>query len=372
MSTKKTKTVLIAIAILLVGYLAGALIGWPNPNTDILSGDIGKVNRHKSDVVSSKMSLLEERLLTDSVFFGQTTSTLIYLAARTAEFEEYAAYTEKVVPSYSALSQYKEPMQKIVSFAKNANAASNNALVMLNQIKEEETTGSDIENAINNAFLSFMMVQKQSKVSEDFVSSADDFLKGKDASSYEDLLLARHLWASFNLVEAIQEGEKTLISLWSDKMGAIAPLSVTMDQIPSVDSNLLAAVTTSAIFNGQDIVGVCTNFAETLNLLNFVKQCPIYLGQSNTSFNFSFLNSGGKVLDNQDYMKVLVMNADQLKYVRMNTDQLKLRMNTDQLKAGMANQTLGMLLSVEMTPISPSSISDNLNAFLGMIIIIPF
>ena len=59
---KKSIIALFTVVALILGYVIGVFVGFPNVNSTLLSGDIGKANKHKQSTVNEKIKAVEEKL----------------------------------------------------------------------------------------------------------------------------------------------------------------------------------------------------------------------------------------------------------------------------------------------------------------------
>lgn len=216
---KNTITIiLVSVCTLVAGYVIGAFLGWPDINNDSISGDVGKVKRHKTEVVDeTDMKLLENKLKFDTDFQAQTAYTLTFMSARISEFKENAALTVQTISKYPEFQKYQQPMETLAEMSTNAQQSAEDALAALVKISNGEN-GTSYEDLSNKAVLAYIMLDKGLATSRDFVADADAFLKGKRVMDYEQLAFLRDTWVSYNFIQAVLDQDKTLVAYW-DKAG---------------------------------------------------------------------------------------------------------------------------------------------------------
>lgn len=282
MATKKSTIVIISILTLVVGYVLGGIIGIPPTNLDRIPGDIGKVNKHKSDVVNENEALLEQKLRTDSTFMAQTTYTLAFISARIGEFKENAALTSEVVADYPQVQQYQQSMSDLAAVAANAEVSAASALEALTKISLGQEGGS-YEEFSNNAILSYLLLEKGLTTATNFINDVDAFLKGKKIEDYQSLAFVRDIWVNYNLVTAVLNEDNALVNYWNKAGHKLTTDKSKLGIWNTTSADFQNNVTLAAFFNAQ-ILG---SASEKLNLVNATERLGESVHMNGNSINFN-------------------------------------------------------------------------------------
>ncbi len=213
---KKITIIIVSITLLVVGYLAGSFIGMPGVDKESTLGDIGKMNRHKQQVVSQEMELLANKLSSDKEFCNSTITSLSMISSRITEFKTYSDMSVEACGDNPALQEIKSKMESLSKFSTNAATRSNDALQAILRILDGDKS-ANIEELTNNALLSYMLMEKGIEVAKTYVETIDNYLENNKVEDNKYLAYTRDQWAIFSTIDAAINGNKDLMSYWNNK-----------------------------------------------------------------------------------------------------------------------------------------------------------
>lgn len=251
MNTKKTKVVraIAIIAVLVVGYFAGAIIGWPIIDIDSTSGDIGKVRRNQQDVAVNLNTDFDKQLISDSVFLQETEFIQCYILSRSAEFVAISKQSMEAMQNIPDFSEVNALMQQINQLGLNAENASLKAVAALDGVVKGEGDGS-FEQLSKNAIIAFLMLDNTASQSKNYVKAVDEFLKDKKVDDYVDLAFSRDLWVNFNFVSASVNQDVDLLEYWAS-FDNLLPENLLLEEIENSSPEDIFALYANGNINQQ-------------------------------------------------------------------------------------------------------------------------
>ncbi|MGL5271954.1 MAG: hypothetical protein ACRC8J_00525 [Phocaeicola sp.] len=214
---KKLKNVILAVILVASGYFLAVAIEWTHQEP-LIFGSIGKVNRYNKQVVSADTQAFEARLKSDEEFRELLNFSLSFINVRTGEFQANAEIAVEATSAIPELEEVSATMAKLAAMAANANEASTQALESLELIVQESAEANIVnyETLSNNAFLSYLLIDRSKKASQEFVEAVDSYIS-KNKSSNKMLAFARDLWVGYGVSDALYNNDKELMKVWKAK-----------------------------------------------------------------------------------------------------------------------------------------------------------
>ena len=160
----KTKAVVYGLVILAVGYVAGAVIGNPTVDENILDGDIKKARVYNNVAggggdLGGGGSALAEKMLNDSAFQTEMIASLLFLNSRVLAVDSLAN-TTLAATGGSGLETLNTEMKQLAGLTGNACKAFDSFM----QATESVLGGNPVDNydlLLSNAQLAFFAVDNQ-------------------------------------------------------------------------------------------------------------------------------------------------------------------------------------------------------------------
>jgi hypothetical protein len=221
----KRKTVIIlSLSSFIVGLTIGTLLGFPEISERgkcLLSGDIGKVDKYKKDVVNEQIDVVYNRLLTDKEFSERALTSLTVINERVEEFKANADMSIDACEEIKEMAETKKDMEKVSSFSAKALINTNNALDAVKKILNGDKS-FDIEDLANNAILSYMLMDRSASGAKKYVLKVDDFLKTNGIKDYEYLAFTRDQWAKYSAIDAVINGNRDELNFWKKQKSLLS------------------------------------------------------------------------------------------------------------------------------------------------------
>ncbi len=213
----KTKNVILIISALLIGYVLGVLISFPEVDSSFLSGDIGKAAKYnKSSNIEVKA--FQERIESDSLFRRNTVASLVLANSQISQFKRLVEVTDSIIGNTSALEECSRPILAMKEFAYRAKANTDTSLVAFTALLKGEGTksGYDYEALSKTMMISNIVIDKQYDAARSFVSGVDFYLK-QGKVKVEGLQELRDSWVLFCAHEAALNGRKHEMEYWKQQ-----------------------------------------------------------------------------------------------------------------------------------------------------------
>jgi hypothetical protein len=249
--------ILSSIVLLGLGYVAGSFLGFPEKDVDSLSGDIGKMNRHKKEVVSENMKLLSKKLQTDEQFRDQTLASLMLVNSRVEEFKANAQMSVEACANIEQMKEAKAKMEELAAFSEKAATNTGDALQAITLILDGNKS-ADIEELTNNALLSYMLIGKSVEAAKLYVESADAFLKKNGLDNHKYLAFTRDQWADYSAVEAAFNNDGEALKYWEEQKQQLSN-EEKLEMIKNVNESLNQTIIIGSIINQSALAGLAGN-----------------------------------------------------------------------------------------------------------------
>ena len=208
------KIIISALLALLVGYVLGIFINFPNLKGDNLKGDIGKASKFSQKATSEEIKAAEERLQNDSNYYKGVVTTLSLVDERIDIFANLVSMTTSVCEGVQDMQPVLAQVQGMQGMVANAQSACNDALAAVSAIAKGEE--ADYEQTLNNVSLAYALVSRSSKVAKNVVKSFDQVIGSKPTDNSE-MAFVRDEWVRFSATEAALQGDEIALDYWGNQ-----------------------------------------------------------------------------------------------------------------------------------------------------------
>lgn len=204
---------LITGAALIIGYVSGSFIGWPNTGNALLSGDIGKVSRY-SRTSTEEIKALQERMQTDKNF---REDAMLSYALLDVHLESFASIVKLSSEATKGLPEFKSFNERFSAGIKAANSMSELSKKTVEGIAKlaEGKNSPEYEQLSANTTLAYMQTSTEMRSLKEFIAKTDEFLDGRKVSDYKKLAFARDQWVTYMLYDAALKGEDAEFEYWN-------------------------------------------------------------------------------------------------------------------------------------------------------------
>ena len=214
MKKTSTKIILSVVAALVLGYVLGIWISFPNLKGDNLKGDIGKASKFSQKATADEIKAAEERLQNDSNYYNSVMTTLSLVDERINIFANLVSMTTSVCEGVDGLQPVLAQVQGLQGMVSNAQGACNDALAAVSAISKGEE--ADYEQTLNNLSLAYAMVSRSSKVAKNVVKTFDHVIGSKPTDNSE-MAFVRDEWVRFSATEAALQGDEIALDYWGNQ-----------------------------------------------------------------------------------------------------------------------------------------------------------
>lgn len=220
-------TVVLACA---VGFIVSPLVDWPVDKSNA-SGNIAKSSRFSRKTAAESLTNMEELIANDEGYKNGITVAYVVMQTRAAQFAELVDLSNEAVGDIPAFAGVLKDMNAVRGMAENVNAQLAEAGEDLNAVLGGESRPELTQHTIN-ASLAYTNLQKQNKLADRFIETADQYLKTAEAD--DQLRLVRDRWEEYQLATAALEGDEAAAERLAelsnvigneDQLSLIEPLS---------------------------------------------------------------------------------------------------------------------------------------------------
>ena len=201
---KKSKIILVSVgAFLGLGLVSSYFIDWP-VELNKADGDIAKAARF-SRQEAEPISNMQEMLQNDSTYKDGIVLSYVVMQTRAQQFDALVEMTNGAVGDIKefgdVLAKMNEAREMIGNACKQLKAAGDD----LDAVLASENR-PNVEQNIINASLAYTTLQKQNQLADNFIETADSYLKQNSGS---DLLkLVRDSWMDYQQMTAALDGDE--------------------------------------------------------------------------------------------------------------------------------------------------------------------
>ena len=205
MKSKKGIVVIVAVALVCTaGLILSQLVDWTVSARDA-GGDIAKSSRFSRKTASESLTNMEELIANDEGYKNGITVACVVMQTRAAQFAELVDLSNEAAGDIPAFADVLKDMNAVRGMAENVNAQLAEAGADLNAVLGGESRPELTQHTIN-ASLAYTNLQKQNKLADRFIETADQYLKTAEAD--DQLKLVRDQWEEYQLATAALEGDE--------------------------------------------------------------------------------------------------------------------------------------------------------------------
>lgn len=231
MKSKKGIVIIAAVAVVCAAGLAlSQLVDWP-VSANNAGGDIAKSSRFSRKTAAESLTNMEELIANDEGYKNGITVAYVVMQTRAAQFAELVDLSNEAAGDIPAFAGVLKDMNAVRGMAENVNAQLAEAGENLNAVLGGESRPELTQHTIN-ASLAYTNLQKQNKLADRFIETADQYLKTAEAD--DQLRLVRDRWEEYQLATAALEGDEAAAERLAelsnvigneDQLSLIEPLS---------------------------------------------------------------------------------------------------------------------------------------------------
>ena len=231
MKSKKGIVIIAAVAVVCAAGLAlSQLVDWP-VSANNAGGDIAKSSRFSRKTAAESLTNMEELIANDEGYKNGITVAYVVMQTRAAQFAELVDLSNEAAGDIPAFAGVLKDMNVVRGMAENVNAQLAEAGADLNAVLGGESRPELTQHTIN-ASLAYTNLQKQNKLADRFIETADQYLKTAEAD--DQLRLVRDRWEEYQLATAALEGDEAAAERLAelsnvigneDQLSLIEPLS---------------------------------------------------------------------------------------------------------------------------------------------------
>jgi len=209
---KKATKLIVGIALLAIGYVGGAYLGFPSSDKDQMLGDISKANKTEDPDMLAMRELLADDAETQELSIVSTA----FLSSRIDVLDSLVEAGVKATEGQKEL----ERICKYFTFLQNKTAKAKDCLTQLMEMNEKVIKGEKVDNfeeVSNNALLSFIVLDNA--ISNDAVGDMLDFTREIDNQKAADALTNWMVFCSQNAEDA---GNAKDIAMWKNVYSSLS------------------------------------------------------------------------------------------------------------------------------------------------------
>ena len=231
MKSKKGVIMIAAVAgVCALGLILSQLVDWP-VSANNAGGDIAKSSRFSRKTAAESLTNMEELIANDEGYKNGITVAYVVMQTRAAQFAELVDLSNEAAGDIPAFAGVLKDMNVVRGMAENVNAQLAEAGEDLNAVLGGESRPELTQHTIN-ASLAYTNLQKQNKLADRFIETADQYLKTAEAD--DQLRLVRDRWEEYQLATAALEGDEAAAERLAelsnvigneDQLSLIEPLS---------------------------------------------------------------------------------------------------------------------------------------------------
>ena len=187
-----------------LGLILSQLVDWP-VSANNAGGDIAKSSRFSRKTAAESLTNMEELIANDEGYKNGITVAYVVMQTRAAQFAELVDLSNEAAGDIPAFAGVLKDMNAVRGMAENVNAQLAEAGADLNAVLGGESRPELTQHTIN-ASLAYTNLQKQNKLADRFIETADQYLKTAEAD--DQLRLVRDRWEEYQLATAALEGDE--------------------------------------------------------------------------------------------------------------------------------------------------------------------
>ena len=228
MKSKKGVIMIAAVAgVCALGLILSQLVDWP-VSANNAGGDIAKSSRFSRKTAAESLTNMEELIANDEGYKNGITVAYVVMQTRAAQFAELVDLSNEAAGDIPAFAGVLKDMNAVRGMAENVNAQLAEAGEDLNAVLGGESRPELTQHTIN-ASLAYTNLQKQNKLADRFIETADQYLKTAEAD--DQLRLVRDRWEEYQLATAALEGDEAA----AEKLAELSNVIGNEDQLSLIE-----------------------------------------------------------------------------------------------------------------------------------------
>ena len=210
-----------------LGLILSQLVDWP-VSANNAGGDIAKSSRFSRKTAAESLTNMEELIANDEGYKNGITVAYVVMQTRAAQFAELVDLSNEAAGDIPAFAGVLKDMNAVRGMAENVNAQLAEAGEDLNAVLGGESRPELTQHTIN-ASLAYTNLQKQNKLADRFIETADQYLKTAEAD--DQLRLVRDRWEEYQLATAALEGDEAA----AEKLAELSNVIGNEDQLSLIE-----------------------------------------------------------------------------------------------------------------------------------------
>ena len=210
-----------------LGLILSQLVDWP-VSANNAGGDIAKSSRFSRKTAAESLTNMEELIANDEGYKNGITVAYVVMQTRAAQFAELVDLSNEAAGDIPAFAGVLKDMNAVRGMAENVNAQLAEAGADLNAVLGGESRPELTQHTIN-ASLAYTNLQKQNKLADRFIETADQYLKTAEAD--DQLRLVRDRWEEYQLATAALEGDEDA----AEKLAELSNVIGNEDQLSLIE-----------------------------------------------------------------------------------------------------------------------------------------
>jgi hypothetical protein len=220
MKSKKVIIILSAVVIACaVGFIVSPLVNW-SVDSDSTGGDIGKSSRFSRRTSEEGLSNMEELILNDEKYKEGVVVSYVVMQSRAQQFGALVDASNEVAADIPEFASLLKDMNGVRETVDNVCTSLAQAGADLNATLGGEKRPDLAQNTIN-ASLAYVTLQKQNKLADRFIATADNYIKKADAD--DRLKFVRDQWVTYQQMSAALDGDNKSLKALEDKGYMLSP-----------------------------------------------------------------------------------------------------------------------------------------------------
>lgn len=215
----KIYTKVLPIAALVVGFIIGISVNYPNVNNNEISGTIGKVNKYR-DVQTSEADIQLRSELLDNEQLRQRYEDYyaMHYALTVEQSNNIDFVLETVKQNADFESKNEKAIKQLTQFRESLNGPRAALLLAHSAVKNvSKDNVTIVTEAINNANISITQIDYNDNAIMHFAEVLNDFIQSSEGSVPSDILKAHDLLTTNLLTKAILTNDKLMLKYLDEK-----------------------------------------------------------------------------------------------------------------------------------------------------------
>lgn len=248
---KKTQTLLIVIAALVVGFLIGFSINNLPPADDDLAGSIGRVDRYRNVKMTEDDIMLRNELADDAEKRTQYGNYLMYYYYRSLKTSADVKQVLELSEQVAEFNNYHQPYANALSsFSTYLEAARQDLLRAVSLVLDiENQPNVPIIQELNQAQNAISRIRNHDAILMNFMDAIGNYVQQHPEAAIDELRDAHDILAINLMQSALLTQNKPVLSYLEDKQ----MLNETDDYTDAISSNSLEAINNILLWDVENL-----------------------------------------------------------------------------------------------------------------------